>query len=76
MAGQTDDKLPAELSRVDAELAELEQDVRDVRDSLTDSGPMDVEDRAAALGQIDELEAIEARLQQRREAIVEQLGAG
>ena len=68
--------LRAELERVDAELEELSRDIRDVRDSLTDGGAMDVEDRAGAISQIDELDAIEARLQQRRDAIVERLGAG
>ena len=73
--GSTRDDLRAELERVDAELEELDRDIRGVRDSLTDGGPMDVEDRSAALGQVDELEAIEARLRQRREVIVERLGA-
>ena len=50
---------PRDNARVDEELAELDRDVRDVRESMTDGGPMDPEDRAAAMIQIEELEAIE-----------------
>ena len=66
----------AELERVEAELAELVEDIRGVRDSLTDSGPMDIEDRAGALSQIEELERIQDRLEQRRDSLREELGAG
>ena len=70
----TREELQAELDRLEAELDELVRDIRSVRDSISDGGPMDPEDRAAALSQVEELEAIQARLRQRREAVLGQLG--
>lgn len=64
-----------ELERVESELGQLDRDIREVRENLNDGGPMDPEDRSAMLTQIEELQAIRARLRQRRESLVERLGS-
>jgi hypothetical protein len=71
----TKDDLRAELERVDAEIDELGRNVREVRGSLNDGGPMDPEDRSTALTQVEELEAVRTGLERRRETIREQLGS-
>ena len=71
----TYDDLRAELDRLDAELVEIDRDVRQVRDSLADGGPMDAEDRASALSQIEELEQVRDRLSRRRETVRAELGS-
>lgn len=64
----------AELDRLENELAEQDRSIREVRESMTDGGPMDPEDRAAAMIQIEELEAVRDGLQRRRETLREELG--
>ena len=71
----TNDDLRAELDRVETEIDGLGRNLREVRDSMTDGGPMDPEDRAAVLTQVEELEGVRSGLEQRREAIREQLGS-
>ena len=71
----TKDDLRTELERVDAEIDELGRNVREVRGSLNDGGPMDPEDRSTAHTQIAELEAVRTGLERRRETIREQLGS-
>ena len=67
--------LRAELERVETEIDELGRNVREVRGSMTDGGSMDPEDRATALTQVEELEAVRTGLERRRETIREQLGS-
>jgi hypothetical protein len=69
----TDDRR-AELDRLESELVEQDKSITGVRDSMTDGGPMDPEDRAAAMIQIEELEAIREGLQRRRDALRDELG--
>ena len=69
------DDLRAELERVEAEIDELGRNIRDVRGSLSDGGPMDSEDRSTALTQVEELDAVRTGLERRREAIRERLGS-
>jgi hypothetical protein len=74
MADETtpdDQDTRAELERVDSQIADLRQGIRDLRDGLVDAGPMDPEDRAAILTQADELQAVLGALEQRRESLVE-----
>ena len=71
----TNDDLRAELERVETEIDELVRNIRDVRGSLNDGGPMDPEDRSTALTQIEELDAVRTGLERRRETIREQLGS-
>jgi hypothetical protein len=69
------DDLRAELERLDTEIDELGRNIRDVRGSLSDGGPMDSEDRSTALTQVEELDAVRTGLERRRDAIREQLGS-
>jgi hypothetical protein len=69
----TDDRR-AELDRLESELVEQDKSITGVRDSMTDGGPMDPEDRAAAMIQIEELEAVREGLQRRRDALRDELG--
>ena len=69
------DDLRAELERVETEIDELGRNVREVRGSMLDGGSMDPEDRATALTQVEELEAVRTGLERRRETIREQLGS-
>lgn len=69
------DDLRAELERVETEIDELGRNIREVRGSLSDGGPMDSEDRSTALTQVEELDAVRTGLERRREAIRERLGS-
>ena len=69
------DDLQTELERLDAEIAELERNISDVRGSLRYGGPMDSEDRSTALTQVEELDAVRTGLERRRDAVREQLGS-
>ena len=71
----TKDDLRTELERVETEIDELGRNVREVRGSMLDGGSMDPEDRATALTQVEELEAVRTGLERRRETIREQLGS-
>jgi hypothetical protein len=64
----------AELARVERQIEELRQTVRDLRASLVDAGPTDPEDRTMVVSQADEHEAVIAELEQRRDLLREQLG--
>ena len=66
--------LRAELSRIDEELAELRRQVREIRSQLADEGPVDAADRAAAMSQAEELEALSVPLERRREAVRVKIG--
>jgi len=70
-----DDDPRTELDRVEGQIADLQQTVRDLRASLNDAGPADPEDRSLVLSQADEQEAIIAELEQRRDHLREQLGS-
>ena len=63
-----------ELARVEGQIEDLRQAVRDLRASLNDAGPTDPEDRSLVLSQAEEQEAIIAELEQRRRHLREQLG--
>ena len=75
MADIPDDDARTELDRVEGQIADLRQTVRDLRASLNDAGPADPEDRSLVLSQADEQEAIIAELEQRRDHLREQLGS-
>ena len=64
----------AELSRIDTELADMRAQVRELRSQLADAGPVDAADRASVITQAEELEALAAQLERRRETLVERLG--
>ncbi|MCW2805709.1 MAG: hypothetical protein JWN06_3926 [Propionibacteriaceae bacterium] len=66
--------LRAELSQVEAERAELLQQARDLRSQLADAGPMDAAERGLIITQAEELEALAAELERRRDALLEKLG--
>lgn len=68
------DEVRAELGLVDAELAEMERQVRELRSELADAGPVDAIDRASVITQAEELEALAAQLERRRAALVQKLG--
>lgn len=68
------DDMRAELSRVDAELADMRGQVRELRSQLADAGPVDPADRASVITQAEELEALAVQLERRREALAERLG--
>jgi hypothetical protein len=70
-----DDDVRTELDRVEGQIADLRQTVRDLRASLNDAGPADPEDLSLVLSQADEQEAIIAELEQRRDHLREQLGS-
>lgn len=72
----TNDDPRTELARVEGQIEDLQQAVRDLRASLNDAGPTDSEDRSLVLSQVDEQEAIIAELEQRRRHLREQLGTG
>ena len=72
----TNDDPRTELARVEGQIEDLRQAVRDLRASLNDAGPTDSEDRSLVLSQVDEQEAILAELEQRRRHLREQLGTG
>ena len=63
-----------ELARVEEQIEDLQQTVRDLRAGLNDAGPTDPEDRSLVLSQAEEQEAIIAELEQRRHHLREQLG--
>ena len=65
-----------ELARVEGQIEDLQQAVRDLRASLNDAGPTDSEDRSLVLSQVEEQEAIIAELERRRRHLREQLGTG
>lgn len=70
----TNDDPRTELARVERQIEELRQAVRDLRASLTDAGPTDQEDRSLVISQAEEQEAIIAELERRRRHLQEQLG--
>ncbi|MCW2807453.1 MAG: hypothetical protein JWQ93_1408 [Marmoricola sp.] len=65
--------LRVELSRVEAELSELLREAHEVRAQLTDEGAMDSADRSSIITQAEQLEAIAAELEQRREGLLARL---
>jgi hypothetical protein len=71
----TNDDPRTGLARIERQIEELQQAVRDLRASLNDAGPTDPEDRSLVLSQAEEQEAIIAELEQRRRHLREQLGA-
>jgi hypothetical protein len=72
---KTNDDTRAELERVEAQIAEIRREVRDLRDGLSDAGAMDPEDRSAVLSQAEEQEAVAAELERRRDTLRERLGS-
>ena len=72
----TNDDPRTELARIERQIEELQQAVRDLRASLNDAGPIDPEDRSLVISQAEEQEAIIAELEQRRRHLREQLGTG
>lgn len=69
-----DDDPRTELSRVEGQIEDLQQTVRDLRAGLRDAGPTDPEDRSLVISQAEEQEAIIAELERRRDHLREQLG--
>jgi uncharacterized coiled-coil DUF342 family protein len=65
--------LDAELSLVNAERSELLRASRELRGELSDLGPTDAAERAALIAQAEELEALVAELEHRRDALLEKL---
>ena len=72
----TTDDPRTQLARVEGQIEDLRQAVRDLRAGLNDAGPTDSEDRSLVLSQAEEQEAIIAELEQRRRHLLEQLGTG
>jgi hypothetical protein len=65
--------LDAELNLVNAERSELLRASHDLRRQLSDLGPTDAAERAALIAQAEELEALAAELERRRDALREKL---
>jgi multidrug resistance efflux pump len=74
MDPQTEEDVRAELVRVDAELDELRRQVHDLRAEVSEEGAMDAADRTALITQAEELEALAAELERRRDALEKSLG--
>ncbi len=72
----TNDDPRTELARIERQIEELQQAVRDLRAGLNDAGPIDPEDRSLVISQAEEQEAIIAELEQRRRHLREELGTG
>ena len=72
----TNDDPRTEIARIERQIEELQQAVRDLRASLHDAGPTDPEDRSLVISQAEEQEAIIGELEQRRRHLREQLGTG
>ena len=64
------------MARVERQIEDLQQAVRELRARLIDAGPTDPEDRSLVLSQAEEQEAIIAELEQRRRHLREPLGTG
>jgi len=62
------------LARVEGQIENLQQTVRDLRAGLIDAGPTDPEDRSLVLSQVAEQEAIIAELARRRDRLRLELG--
>ncbi|MET1059051.1 MAG: hypothetical protein ABWX84_05615 [Nocardioides sp.] len=71
---QPEAELRADLDRVEAQRSELLRRARELRTGLADAGPMDTEERTAIITQAEELEALAAELERRRDALLEKLG--
>lgn len=65
--------LGAELSLVTDERSELLRASRELRGQLSGLGPTDAAERAALIALADELEAVVAELERRRDALQEKL---
>ncbi|RYP86253.1 hypothetical protein EKO23_09880 [Nocardioides guangzhouensis] len=72
----TDNDTRTELDRVEAQIADLRQTVRDLRAGLNDAGPTDPQDRSLVLSQAEEQEAIIGQLERRRDHLRDRLGPG
>jgi hypothetical protein len=66
--------LKGDLDRVEAERSELLRTVRELRSQLADAGPVDAADRTAVIRQAEELEALAAELQRRRDTLAKKAG--
>ncbi len=71
---ESPDQLRIDLERVEREIAELQKVARDIREQLGDD-PGDGPDRAEALRQAEEQEAIAAVLEERRAELQRRLAA-
>ena len=71
----TNDDDRAELERVEAQIAEIREEVRSLRNDLGDAGPTEPEERSAVLAQAEEREAVAAELERRRDTVRERLGS-
>ena len=72
--GPSHGTLPADISRVEAELAELHRQAQELRAELgPDSGPMDGNERAAILTRAEELESFAYELEGRRDSLLKKL---
>ncbi|HET6986253.1 MAG TPA: hypothetical protein VFI00_06540 [Kribbella sp.] len=74
MADDTTNDPRTELARVEGEIEDLQQTVRDLRAGLNDAGPTDQEDRSLVISQAEEQEAIIAELELRRDDLRAKLG--
>jgi hypothetical protein len=63
-----------ELARVERQIDDLRQSVRELREGLNDVGPTDAEDRSQVLSQAEEQEAVIAELELRRDDLRGRLG--
>ncbi len=73
-ADSIDDDPRAELARVERQIEDLQQTVRDLRAGLNDAGPTEPEDRSAVIFEAEQQEEIIAELEQRRDHLRAQLG--
>jgi hypothetical protein len=69
-----DEEPRAELARLEAQIAELRQTARELRDGLNDAGPTDIEDRSQVIYEAEQQEAIVGELERRRDELRAQLG--
>jgi predicted RNase H-like nuclease (RuvC/YqgF family) len=71
----TADQLKQELADLDNEIRELRDSLEQVRTQMRSDGPQDSEDIAASLTNIEESEGALSALEARRERLQAQLGA-
>ena len=74
----TDDETRAELAQVEQELADVRRSAAELRQQSGDdnSGPTDPEDRAALIAEADEQDNLAATLERRRDALRARLNGG
>jgi hypothetical protein len=74
MTDSTNDDPPTALARVEAEVADLRQTARELRESLNNTGPTEPEDRSQVIYEAEQQEALIGQLELRRDTLRKRLG--